>query len=120
MEIDKVNNYTAFYTISFGCDEEEKRIIKKLLAYGVQPTYSKTIDRARLHEIELREAKKENCVSNKFLTVGVNEQEKIQEKKKEKRKEVQPEKYINSQKAQKLLGEQIYLAIKMKQKKQED
>ena len=120
MKINNVDNYTAFYTISFGCDEEEVRIAKRLLAYGVQPTYSKTTDKAKLHEIELREAKKESCVSNKFLTVGVNEQEKIQAKKKEKRKEVNPEQDINSQKAQKILGEQIYLAIKMKQKKRED
>lgn len=114
MKIAKVDNYTAFYTISFGCDEEEKRIAAKLLAYGVQPSFNKTTDKAKLHEIELREAKKENCVSNKFITVGVNEQEKIQEKKKQKRKEVNPEKFAD---AQKVLGEQIYLAIKMKQKK---
>lgn len=120
MKIDKINNYTNFYCTGSSVDLEEQRIAKRLLAYGIQPTFNKTTDKAKLHEIELREAKKENCVSNKFLTVTTNEQEKIQEKKKEKHKEVNPELYLETQKAQKILGEQIYLAIKMKQKKRLD
>lgn len=117
MKINKTDNYTAFYTINFGLDWEERRIAKKLLSYGIQPTFNKTTDKAKLHEIELKEAKKENCVSNKFITVSPSEQEKIQEKKKEKRKEVNPEQFME---AQNLLGEQIYLAIQMKQKKSVD
>lgn len=119
MEVNRITD-CSFSNFSFGIDEEEKKIIRKLRAYGITPTFNKSRDKAKLHEIELREAKKEDCVSHKFLTVTTNEQEKIQEKKKEKRKEVNPEKYMNSQKAQKLLGEQIYLAIKMKQKKRAD
>lgn len=117
MKINKTDNYTAFYAINFGLDWEERRIAKKLLSYGIQPTLNKTIDKAKLHEIELREAKKENCVSNKFITVGHSEQEKIQEKKKEKCKEINPEQFMEAQNA---LGEQIYLAIQMKQKKRVD
>ena len=120
MKINKINNCTCSFSVSSGCDSEEKRIAKRLLAYGIQPTFNKSTDRAKLHEIELKEAQNENSISNKFITVTRQEQEKIQEKKKEKRKETNPEASINSQKAQKVLGEQIYLAIKMKQKKQSD
>ena len=116
MEINKVNGGNSFYFCNIRIDEEEKKIIKKLMQYGITPTFNKSADKAKLHEIELREAKKENCVTNKFLTLTKGEQEKIQEKKKEKRKEISPEKYPNSEKAQKILGEQIYLAIQMKKK----
>lgn len=115
MDVNKITNY-SFLNCSCSIDEEEKKIIRKLSAYGITPSFNKAQDKAKLHEIELREAKKENCVSNRFLTVTTNEQEKIQEKKKAKRREVNPELYPDTQKAQRVLGEQIYLAIKMKGK----
>ena len=115
MEINKISNCSSMVFLN-GPDAEEKRIARRLLQYGVTPTGSKSVDRAKLHEIELREAKKLNYVTNKFLTVTTAEQEKIQEKKKEKRKEVNPELYPDTEKAEKVLGEQIYLAIKMKKK----
>ena len=99
-------------------DYEYQRIIRKLMEYGITPTGNKTADRNKLHEIELREAEKENCITSKFVTVTKSEQEKIQERKKEHRKEVNPEQYQNSTKGQKILGEQIMLAIKMKQNKE--
>ncbi len=99
-----------------GADYEEQRIMQKLRQYGIQPTGNKMLDKNKLREIELREAKKENCVSSKFITVSTGEQEKIQEKKKEKREELNPEKIVDSEKAAKYQGEQIYLAIKMKRK----
>ena len=116
-----VNNISSFgnfsCTVAYTIDEEEKRILRKLLQYGIKGTGKKKIDKAKLHELELRQAQKENCISSKFLTVSQNEQQKIQDKKKAKRQEANPEKYQNTDKAQRVLGEQIYLAIKMKNKK---
>ena len=118
MAINKIEIYTCSFCSSGGSvDEEEKRIMRRLLQYGIKPTGQKSIDKPILHEIELQKAKLEDYVSNKFLTVTKSEQEKIQAKKKEKRIERNPEKYTNSEQAQKVMGEQIYLAIKMKKKK---
>ena len=115
MSVKKVQNFCA---ASFCCgpyiDEEEKRIMRKLMQYGITPTGRKSTDKVKLHEIEIKQAQMENCVTSKFLTVTRQEQEKIQTKKKEKRVENNPELYQNSTKGQKILGEQIYLAIKMK------
>ena len=118
MAVNRIEIYTCSFCSSGGSvDEEEKRIMRRLLQYGIKPTGQKSIDKPKLHEIELQKAKLEDYVSNKFLTVTKSEQEKIQAKKKEKRKERNPEKYTNSEQAQKAMGEQIYLAIKMKKKK---
>lgn len=114
MEIYKI----SMCTMSCAIDEEEKAIMRKLKQYGINASGRKSLDKAKLREIELREAQKEDCITNKFLTVTKGEQEKIQNKKKEKRKEANPEKYPDSARGQKILGEQIYLAIKMKQNKQ--
>lgn len=108
-------------------DAEEKRIAARLRQYGIKPTGDKNTDKAKLREIELREAKNETGVSNKFLTVTKGEQEKIQAQKKELKKQVNPEQFPNSEKiqhrkdvekAEKALGEQLFLAIKMKEKRE--
>lgn len=96
-------------------DYEYMQIIRKLAQYGLKPTGSKSTDRARLREIELRQAEKESCVTTKFLTVTTEEQEKIQAKKKEKKAENNPDIYQNKI-GQEALGEQIMLAIKLKDK----
>ena len=115
MVVNKISIYNCSICSAGGSvDEEEKAIMRRLLQYGIKPTGQKSIDKAKLREIELQKAQLEDYVSNKFLTVTKSEQEKIQEKKKEKRKETQPEKYFDSEKAQKTMGEQIFLAIKMK------
>ena len=98
-------------------DYEYARIIRRLRMYGLTPTGSKSADKQRLHEIEIRLAKQENCTSTKFITVTQNEQEKIQDKKKEKREEVNPELNSNSTNGQEILGQQIMLALNMKKKK---
>ena len=102
-----------------GIDYEWQQIIMRLQAYVKHSTGSKSGDRALLHSIEFEKAKLENTVSSKFLTVGKNEQEKIQEKKQEKKSDIE-----NNQKTPKydqlgakLMGEQVYLAIEMKKKK---
>lgn len=97
-------------------DEEHRRIMRKLMAYGYRPTGNKNADKALLRKIELKIAKTEGCVSSKFLTVTKSEQEKFQEKKKEERVEANPELYQNTMQGQKILGEQIMLAIEMKKK----
>lgn len=113
----KINPITnSMLGISFGPDEEHKRIIRKLMAYGYRSTGSKSGDIELLRKIELKQAQMDNCISSKYLTVSKSEQEKIQEKKKEKREEVNPKLNQNSTKGQEILGNQIMLAIKWKNK----
>lgn len=124
-----MNGVTSYAVCTSGCsmDAEEKRIAARLRQYGIKPTGDKNTDKAKLREIELREAKNETGVSNKFLTVTKGEQEKIQAQKKELKKQVNPEQFPNSEKiqrrkdvekAEKALGEQLFLAIKMKEKRE--
>ena len=112
-------NSTFHLSVSSGIDLEYKKIIRKLMQYGLRPTGNKSIDKERLHKKELEQAQKEPTVSNKFLTVTKAEQEKIQEKKKEKRIEANPELYQHTMEGQRILGQQIMLAIEMKKKKDE-
>ena len=114
----KVNIFCGSMWIS-KYDYEYIQIIRKMMQYGMRPTGNKAIDKRRLHEKELQQAQKENCVSNKFLTVSKREQEKIQEKKKKKKIEINPRQYPDSTKGQKILGEQLMLAIEMKRKDEE-
>ncbi len=119
--INKINSIcgSGMLRMASAPDSEHQQIMRKLMAYGVTPTGNKAADKALLHEIELKLAKMENCVSSKFLTVTKAEQEKIQEDKKEKRMENNPELYQNSMQGQQILGEQIMLAIEMKKKSNE-
>ncbi len=111
-------SYTAFFVVSSRPDTEWQRIIELLSSkYGVKSSGSKSADKAKLHELELREAQRENTVTSKFLTVTKGEQEKIQEKKKTKRKDINLEKKSENQQGAKILGEQIYIAIKMNKEK---
>ena len=112
-------------TMSFcGCasvDSEEKAIMDRLWMYGCVPTGDKATDKAKLRRIEFEKAKQDNYVSNKYLTVSAGECERIQERKKENRKIANPEKVPKKQDERlgdKLRGEQIYLAIKMKEKRE--
>ena len=98
-------------------DEEHKRIMQKLMAYGIMPTGIKTTDFSLLKKIEIEEAKKEPCVSTKFITVSTEEQAKIQEKKNEKKVEKNPEIYPEKMQGQQILAEQIKVAIEMQNKK---
>ena len=105
-------------------DEEEKKIMKKLIQYGYDPTGQKNIDKAILHKIELEKAKEENEITDKFLTVTIKEQKEIQEKKsKDKTNQKQnnilgQSNNINPQDmiGAKAYGEQVYLALMMKNK----
>lgn len=106
----------AMLGVAFGPDEEHKRIMRKLMAYGYRSTGSKSGDKELLRRIELKQAEMENCVSSKYITVSRGEQEKIQEEKKEKRVENNPELYQQTMQGQQILGEQIMLAIEMKKK----
>ncbi len=111
---ENINPINFNFIISFSTDYEYEQIKRRLMMYGVKPSGSKSADKMKLHEIELREARKENIVTTKFLTVSTGEQEKIQEKKKQKRIEINPKSHPETMKGQRILGEQIMLAIKMK------
>ena len=118
-----INGISSFSFSSGGNDPELVAIMRKLREYGIVPTGNKSNDKATLYRIEIEKAKQENVVTGKFLTITKGQEEKIQENKKAKRKEITPENNSNSEKAQKqekamkTIGEQIYLAIKMKQKR---
>ena len=98
-------------------DSEEKEIMRRLMAYGITPTGNKTTDKAKLREIELNKAQNSNFVIPDLLTVSKSEQEQIQKKKKDKRKEI--DKLSDKKQLDGLdnLGQQIYLAIQLKKKK---
>ena len=120
-----INGISSFSLSGGGNDPELVAIMRKLREYGIVPTGNKSNDKATLYKIEIEKAKQENVVTGKFLTITKGQEEKIQENKKAKRKEITPENNSNSEKAQKqekamkTMGEQIYLAIKMKQKRKE-
>ena len=120
MTIRNISSVSSF-GISCAIDLEHQEIMRRLLAYGITPTGNKTADKANLRKIELEKAKQENSVSNKFLTVTKSEQENIQAKKKEKKKELNPELSPefnpNDFKGSKIMGEQIFLALKIKKDK---
>lgn len=120
-----INGISSFSFSSGGNDPELVAIMRKLREYEIVPTGNKSNDKATLYRIEIEKAKQENVVTGKFLTITKGQEEKIQENKKAKRKEITPENNSNSEKAQKqekamkTMGEQIYLTIKMKQKRKE-
>ena len=120
-----INGISSFSFSSGGNDPELVALMRKQREYGIVPTGNKSNDKATLYRIEIEKAKQENVVTGKFLTITKGQEEKIQENKKAKRKEITPENNSNSEKAQKqekalkTMGEQIYLAIKMKQKRKE-
>ena len=110
----KIEPYHSF-GISSVPDTEWQRIIHKLwVVYGVRSTGSKTLDRQKLHELELTEVKEKNGeVNSEFLTVTKAEIDKIKEKIKENIIKQNPKEYSDQHGAQ-ILGEQIYIAIQMK------
>jgi hypothetical protein len=113
----KVDNfYDAYFSVSKAPDAEWKRIILRLwYKYGIKSTGSKAADTQKLHELELKEMEHETTVTSKFLTVTKGEQEKILKRKKDKKAELNPELYPNTTKGAEILGQQVFLAIQMKQ-----
>lgn len=97
-------------------DWEYQAIIRKLAQYGLRPTGNKSSDKMRLHQIEVREAKKEDEVTSRFLTVGKSEQEKIQDKKEEKNNIGKSLPSNDIQLGQYLLGEQMMIMMKIKKR----
>lgn len=112
-----MSKISAISCSTFVYDLEYKAIIRKLAQYGLKPSGNKSSDKMKLHEIELREAQKEDGITSRFLTVSKNEQEKIQEKKQEKQNIANPPITQDNMLGQQLLGEQLMLVIEMKKKK---
>ena len=118
MSIEKIYRSNISCTSSY-IDSEEKAIMAKLLAYGITPTGNKSIDRAKLHEIELKEAKQNNYVTGSFLTVSSAEEEKLVENKIYNRFNNQIpefEQYQDESIGAQALGEQIILTLKLQNK----
>ena len=116
LSINVNSNYTAFFTtFRRKPDSEWLRIIEKLWRdFGIRSSGSKSLDKQKLHELELIQAEKESAVSTKFLTVKKSEQEKIQAKKKAKNEENEITTEADNMKGAEILGKQIFLAIQMK------
>ena len=120
MAINGIGGFSSFSgTCSSVIDSELAEIARRLRLYGIIPTGNKTTDKNTLRKIELEKAKQEPTVSNKFLLVTKGEQERIQNKKKENKKTNLPKTSDRemTQKAMNAMGEQIYFAIKWKDKK---
>ena len=73
MVIDRISLECSMCVMACAMDEEEKAIMRRLKQYGIKGTGRKSVDKAKLHDIELREAQNENCITNKFLTVTKSE-----------------------------------------------
>lgn len=116
MDVPKINCY-GYYIRVTEFDEEYRKIIRKLKSYGISVTGNKSVDKTRLHIKELQEAEKENIPTPKFLTVSMQEQEKIHAKKKNHKKEINLNFENNPTIGQEILGEQIMVSINIKQKK---
>ncbi len=120
MAINGIGGFSSFSgACSSGMDPELAEIARRLRLYGIIPTGNKSTDKNTLRKIELEKAKQEPAVSNKFLLVTKGEQERIQNKKKENKKTNLPKTSDRemTQKAMNTMGEQIYFAIKWKDKK---
>jgi len=118
------SNYTFAFCSTY-IDAEERAIMDKLLSYGIKPTGDKATDKARLHKIEYEQAKSDNFISNKYLTITELELQKIQEQKKAKKKIANPEekklkKMYEDKIGAQILGQQLYLATKIKSKKDKE
>lgn len=78
----RIGNITSSFSLGCTVDAEEKEIMRRLLVYGIQPTGNKSIDMAKLRQVEEQKAKTESVASNKFYTVSSSEMEKMIEKRK--------------------------------------
>ena len=103
-------------------DYEEQEIVRRLRAYGIEPTGNKGIDKARLHQVELLKAKEQTEPSGKFFTISYDQEQRIINKKKGNIKDQKPENTNNKDvlKADDIKGRQIFAIIKMKQREKGD
>ena len=123
MSIKVDSGYSAFFSVSRVRDMEWQQIIDRLWnKYGIRSTGSKSADKAKLHELELKEAEQLNgeCSCYLFLTIQKNELDKIKEKKKKKDIKRNPEKHPEITQGAEILGIQILLTILIKGKDDAD
>lgn len=109
-------------SVALAEDQEWKRIKERLWnKYGIRSLGSKAADKQKLHELEMKEVEQlaGECDSSKFITVTRAEIEKVKNKRRDKKIEKNPKEYPNTEKGAKILGEQLYLAIRMKKEQEE-
>ena len=98
-------------------DWEEQQIIRRLKTYGVKPTGNKTTDRAKLHQLELQEAKKSTNIKKDFFTISESDLKEIQQGQQEQNMpKVEPDINQSAMQGATILGEQLFLAHLMKKK----
>ena len=115
----EINN--VMLSISISEDLEWKKIKERLWnKYGVRSTGSKSADKAKLHDLEMKEVEQlaGECSSGKFITVTREEIEKVKNKRRDKKIKKNPQNFPNTTKGAKILGEQLYLAIQMKKEQE--
>ena len=109
-----INSCNSFSYIVAKTDYEWLQIIQKLRKYGISSSKNKSRDVAMLREFELKEAENAKSLNANFLTLNQSELETIREENKKNYIENNSGSMLDSQKASKILGEQLYLAIMMK------
>ena len=85
----KINpiNHISNFSVASAKDTEYEKIAQKLAAMGYEPTGNKTADKAKLHQLELEQAKTEikssgnatTISASKFLTISATELERLKE-----------------------------------------
>ncbi len=77
-----------------GADEEYKRIIAKLMEYGIMPSGNKSADKAKLRQIEMQKLKTElgptgsgTTNPSKYVTISASEIQQLKEKLKSKKQD---------------------------------
>lgn len=77
-----------------GADEEYKRIIAKLMEYGIMPSGNKSADKAKLRQIEMQKLKTELGETGKgttnpakYVTISASEIQQLKEKLQSKKRE---------------------------------
>ena len=117
MQINKVKCY-GFYINPKNLDYEYKKILKKLKEYGIPSTGNKEIDRTRLRSKEFEKIQENNCIDPEMITISADEQMKILTEIKKNNFEKDSKYQQPDFKGQQILGEQLMLAIEMKNQKQ--
>ena len=90
MKISMVKSFSISPCGGVSIDEEYRRILEKLKALGITPTGNKTVDKAKLREIEMRQLRAElnsngniGVSASRFLTISPDEINQLCDKLKE-------------------------------------
>lgn len=122
-----INSISAVSSSMCCCSEpdfEELEIQRRLKAYGIDPTGNKSIDKAKLHALELQKVKSNNAPTGGFLTISYAQEGQIIDRKKERLYGTSKKQNRNDKKdilkEDEILGRQILAIIELKKREQQD